>query len=79
VRKIYGPIKEGEHWRIKANTKIKDVLQGENFVKLVKPRRLRCVVILEEYKIRECQNKLQQLQWTEQRKEEDHVEREGRG
>jgi hypothetical protein len=31
------------------------------------------MVMLKEYNTKECQNKLQELEWKEQRKEEDHV------
>jgi hypothetical protein len=29
IRKIYGPIKEGDSWRIRTNKETKDILQGE--------------------------------------------------
>jgi len=41
-----------------------------------KPSDQDCKVMLEEWKTKQCQNKLQQLQWKEQGKEEDH-ERDG--
>jgi hypothetical protein len=36
VRKIYGPVKEGEHWRIRTNKAIQDILEGEDNVKFIK-------------------------------------------
>ena len=36
VRKICGPKKEGESWRIRTNKEIKDILQGEDIVKFIK-------------------------------------------
>jgi hypothetical protein len=41
VWKIYGPVKEGESWRIGTNKEIKDILQGTDVVKFVKSLRLR--------------------------------------
>jgi hypothetical protein len=29
VRKIYGPVREGERWRIRANKEIKDYYKGQ--------------------------------------------------
>ena len=36
MRKIYGPIQERKCWRIRANKKIKDILQVEDTVKFIK-------------------------------------------
>jgi hypothetical protein len=41
VRKIYGPINEGESWRIRTNKEIEDKLEGADIVKFKKPLRLR--------------------------------------
>jgi hypothetical protein len=41
VRKTYGPIKEGESWRTRANKEIEDILGGANTVKFIKSLRLR--------------------------------------
>jgi hypothetical protein len=42
VRRIYGPINEGESWRIRTNKEIEDVLEGADIVKFIKSLRLRC-------------------------------------
>jgi hypothetical protein len=41
VRKICGPIKEGEQWRRRTNKEIKDILQGIDIVIFIKSLRLR--------------------------------------
>jgi hypothetical protein len=41
VRRIYGPINEGESWRIRTNKEIEDILEGANIVKFIKSLRLR--------------------------------------
>jgi hypothetical protein len=41
VRKIYGPTKEGDSWRIKTNKKIKDILQEADIVKWITSSRIR--------------------------------------
>jgi hypothetical protein len=41
VRKLYGPIKEREHWRIRTNKQTKDITQGEDTVKFIKFLQLR--------------------------------------
>jgi hypothetical protein len=41
VRKIYGPINEGESWRIRTEKEIEDILEGAYIVKLIKSLRLR--------------------------------------
>ena len=38
IRKIHGPIKEGERWKIRKN-EIKDILQGADIVKFIKSLR----------------------------------------
>jgi hypothetical protein len=35
------------------------------------------MVVLKECKTKECENRLQQLQWKEQVKDEDHIKMEG--
>ena len=35
VRKICGPKKEGESWRIRTNKEIKDILQGTDVVNFI--------------------------------------------
>jgi len=41
VRKIHEPVKEGEPWRTRTNTEIKDTLQGQDIVKFIKSLYLR--------------------------------------
>jgi hypothetical protein len=35
VRKIYGPIKEEEKWRIRTSNKIQGILQGDSIAKFI--------------------------------------------
>jgi hypothetical protein len=39
VRRIYGPVTEGERWRIRSNRELEEILRGEDFVKFVKSQR----------------------------------------
>jgi hypothetical protein len=41
VRRIHGPINEGESWRIRTSKEIEDILEGADFVKFIKSLRLR--------------------------------------
>jgi hypothetical protein len=41
IRRIYGPINEGENWRIRTNKEIEDILEGADIVKFIKSLRLR--------------------------------------
>ena len=70
VRKIHGPLKE-EHWRVTTNKEIKDILHREDSAKFIKSLQ-DSMVMLNECKTRQWQNKLQQLQWKGQRKEDSH-------
>jgi hypothetical protein len=36
VRKIYGPIKKEENWRVRTNNKVQYILQGAGIVKFIK-------------------------------------------
>lgn len=40
IRKIYGPIKDGETWRARYNCEIDDLIKGENIVRFIKSRRI---------------------------------------
>jgi hypothetical protein len=72
ARKICGLLKEREHWRITTNKKIKDILHGEDTARFIKYLQDR-MVLLKECKTRQRQNKLQQLRWKGQRKEDSHI------
>jgi len=41
LRKIYGPVKENELWRIRRNDELKSIIKGENIVRFIK-----CQIIL---------------------------------
>jgi hypothetical protein len=41
IRRIYGPINEGESWRIRTNKEIEDILEGADIVKFIKSLLLR--------------------------------------
>jgi hypothetical protein len=40
VRRIYGPVREGEQWRIRSNRELEEIIRGEDIVKFVKFQRL---------------------------------------
>jgi hypothetical protein len=42
-RKIYGPIQEGDTWRIRNNEELNRSLNGEDIVKFIKAERIRCL------------------------------------
>jgi hypothetical protein len=41
LRKIYGPVKENELWRIRRNDELEDIIKVETFVRFIKSQRLR--------------------------------------
>jgi hypothetical protein len=41
LRKIYGPVKENELWRIRRNDELEDIIKGENIVRFIKRQRIR--------------------------------------
>ena len=41
MRKIYGPVKENELWRIRRNDKLEAIIKGENIVRFIKCQRIR--------------------------------------
>jgi len=41
LRKIYGPVKENELWRIRRNDELKAIIKGENIVRFIKCQRIR--------------------------------------
>jgi hypothetical protein len=36
LRKIYGPVKENELWRIRRNDELEDIIKGKNIVRFIK-------------------------------------------
>jgi hypothetical protein len=41
LRKIYGPPKENELWRIRRNDELENIIKGENIVRFIKSQRIR--------------------------------------
>jgi hypothetical protein len=41
MRKIYGPIQEGDIWRIRFNEELNRAMNGEDIVKFIKAQRIR--------------------------------------
>jgi hypothetical protein len=41
LRKIYGPVKEKEVWRIRRNDELEVIIKGENIVRFIKSQRKR--------------------------------------
>ena len=41
MRKIYGPVKENELWRIRRNDVLEAIIKGENIVRFIKCQRIR--------------------------------------
>ena len=41
LRKIYGPVKENDLWRIRRNDELETIIKGENIVRFIKSQRIR--------------------------------------
>jgi hypothetical protein len=41
LRRIYGPVKENESWRIRQNDELEAIIKGESIVKFIKSQRIR--------------------------------------
>ena len=41
LRKIYGPVKENELWRIRRNDELEAIIKGDNIVRFIKCQRIR--------------------------------------
>ena len=41
LRKIYGPVKENELWRIRRSDELEAIIKGENTVRFIKCQRIR--------------------------------------
>jgi hypothetical protein len=50
LRKIYGPVKENELWRIRRNDELEAIIKGENIVRLIKCQRIRWLGYIERMK-----------------------------
>jgi hypothetical protein len=50
LRKIYGPVKENELWRIQQNDKLEDIIKGENIVRFIKSQRIQWLGHIERMK-----------------------------
>jgi hypothetical protein len=73
ARKIYGPINEGESWRIRTNKEMEDILEGADIVKFIKSLRLRWCGHIERMNNERMPKKRMTSKWKEKGKEEDHV------
>jgi len=40
LRKIYGPVKENELWRVQRNNELEAIIKGENIVRFIKCQRI---------------------------------------
>jgi hypothetical protein len=68
VRRIYGPVREGERWRIRSIRELVEILRGEDIVKFVKSQRLAWLGHVE---------RMDEVRMS--RREEGDVEGQGRG
>jgi hypothetical protein len=41
LRKIYGPVKDDELWRVRRNDELETIINGENIVRFIKCQRIR--------------------------------------
>jgi len=41
LRKVYGPVKENESWRIRRNDELEAIIKGENIVRFIICQRIR--------------------------------------
>jgi hypothetical protein len=41
LRRIYGPVKGDESWRIRRNDELEAIIKGENIVRFIKSQRIR--------------------------------------
>jgi len=72
VRKLYGPVKEGDRWGI-TDREIKDILQGVDIVKYVNSVQLRWCGRVERTQIQRMLKEIA-TDTMEEGKEEDHAE-----
>ena len=50
LRKIYGPVKENELWRIRRNDELEAIIKGENTVRFIKCQRIRWLGHIERHR-----------------------------
>jgi len=50
LRKMYGPVKENELWRIRRNDGLEAIIKGENIVRFIKCQRIRWLGHIERMK-----------------------------
>ena len=58
MRKIYGPVKENELWRIRQNDELEAILKGENIVRFIKCQRIRWLGHIERMQDTEIPEKM---------------------
>ena len=58
LRKIYGPVKQNELWRIRRNDELEAIIKGENIVRFIKCQRIRWLGHIERMQDTEIQKKM---------------------
>ena len=58
LRKIYGPVKENELWRIRQNDELEATIKGENIVRFIKCQRIRWLDHIEKMQDTEIAKKM---------------------
>jgi hypothetical protein len=75
VRRICGPVREGERWRVRSNRELEEFLRGGDIVKFVKSQRLAWLGRVERMEEERCRGSCCMGKW----REEGDVEGQGRG
>jgi len=71
LRKIYGPVKENELWRIRQNDELEVIIKGENIVRFIKSQKYDGLVTQRECKTPQFQKRCCTESCMQQDKEED--------
>ena len=50
LRRIYGPVKENDLWRIRRNDELEAIIKGKNIVRFIKSQRIRWLGHIERMK-----------------------------
>ena len=58
LRKIHGPVKENELWRIRQNDELEAIIKGENVVRFIKCQRIRWLGHIERMQDTEIPKKM---------------------